>query len=228
MESRSQLDESTDVQTLIGDYGARVGQGRRLTLIHRGVAAHLAEIPALTSTLRREYDVISDSLRRRHFRELLESSHGVTLRDGFPAEDRNVDYLPKAESLFTEDHLYYQEEGWYGFADFATIGEPYSEGGFTPRAVAIHWTFEPELGSPIMVRHFTSESHPESTADVGGKFLEAAAKLVTFLDAENIHTQASEVMRSHFENSTYPGLGIVKKLSIQNDLELISGILNRS
>ncbi|HBX76493.1 MAG TPA: hypothetical protein DEG43_02495, partial [Acidimicrobiaceae bacterium] len=146
----------------------------------------------------------------------------------FPAEDRNSDYLPKLESMFTEDHLFYEEEGWYGFSDYVTIGEPYSESGFTPRAVAIHWTYEPIVGSPIMIRHFTSFSNHDSTADVGGKFLEAAGKLVSFLDAEGIHTHASEVMRTHFYDGTYPGLGIVKKLSVQNHLELVSGILSRS
>ncbi len=220
------FDEKTNVQALINDYSRRIGQGRRLTLIHRGVANNLTAIPSLTANLKRTFDVIDDNLRRRHFRELLESSDGVRLSDGFPLEERNSDYLPKEESTFSEDHLYYKEEGWYGFADFVTIGESFTEGGFTPRAVAIHWTYEPKPGDPIMIRHFTSESNNDTT-NVGGKFLEATGKLIEFLDAQNIHTQASEVMRSHQNNSTFPGLGIVKKLSIQNHLELVSGILSR-
>jgi len=151
----------------------------------------------------------------------------VTLRDGFPVEERNSAYLSKVESVFTDDHLFYAEENWYGFSDYVTIGEPYSDGGFTPRAVAIHWTYEPQTGGPVMIRHFTSESNGD-TSNVGGKFLEAVDKLVAFLDTHDIHTQASEVMRAHAANRTYPGLGIVKKLSIQNHLELMSGILSRS
>jgi hypothetical protein len=150
----------------------------------------------------------------------------VTLRDGFPGEERNAAYLGKEESVFTDDHLFFAEESWYGFSDYLTIGEPYSDGGFTPRAVAIHWTYEPQVGGPVMIRHFTSVSNGD-TSNVGGKFLQAAGKLVAFLDAQNIHTQASDVMRTHAANSTYPGLGIVKKLSIQNHLELVSGILSR-
>jgi hypothetical protein len=171
--------------------------------------------------------VIDDRWRQRYFRALLADSAGVTLRDPFPSEDRNASYLEKDESIFTDDHLFFAEEGWVGFADYLTIGEPYNEGGFTPRAVAIHWTYEPDPGGPIMVRHFTSTNNGD-TANVGGKFLEAAGKLVAFLDQHDIHTNASEVMRNQVATSSYPGLGIVKKLSIQNHLELVSGILSRS
>jgi hypothetical protein len=221
------LDERTDVAALITSYrNQAAGQQHRLTLIHKGLADGLADLPSLTSDLNREMDVIDDRWRRRYFRDLLLSSRGVTLRDGFPGEERNAAYLSKEESVFTDDHLFFSEESWYGFSDYLTIGEPYSDGGFTPRAVAIHWTYEPQVGGQVMIRHFTSVSNGD-TSNVGGKFLEAAGKLVAFLDAQNIHTQASNVMRTHVANSTYPGLGIVKKLSIQNHLELVSGILSR-
>lgn len=221
------IDENTDINALIGSYRATVEtQQRRLTLLHKGITNQLNELPALTHDLRRQFDVIDDRWRRRYFRDLLTTSDGVTLRDGFPGEERNSAYLSKDESVFTDDQLFYAEEHWYGFSDYVTVGEPYSDGGFTPRAVAIHWTYEPQPGGPIMIRHFTSESNGD-TSNVGGKFLEAVSKLAAFLDACDIHTQASEVMRAHAANNTYPGLGIVKKLSIQNHLELMSGILNR-
>lgn len=222
------LDEETDVERLLSDYRHRLGNEHRLTLIHRGVTTGLDRIPDLTRDLNREIDVVSRTAfpERRHIRALLSSSHGVTLADSFPGEERNADYLDRPESQFTEEHLYYREENWFGFADFTTIGESYSEGGFTPRAVAIHWTYEPSPGDRIMIRHFTSESNGDTT-NVGGKFLEAASKLVAFLDEQEISTRAADVMRDHVSNSTYPGLGIVKKLSIQNHLELVSGILSR-
>lgn len=221
------IDEQTDVNTLIASYRSQIAdRQQRLTLIHKGLAHGLAELPALTFDLHRDLDVIDDRWRRRYFRDLLSTSRGVTLRDGFPGEERNSAYLSKEESVFTDDHLFYSEESWHGFSDYLTIGEPYADGGFTPRAVAIHWTYEPQVGGAIMIRHFTSVNNGD-TSNVGGKFLEAAGKLVTFLDAQNIHTQASEVIRTHVANDTYPGLGIVKKLSIQNHLELVSGILSR-
>lgn len=221
------IHENTDPSALVSDYLSQFGSHRSLALIHKGRPEQLETLQRETANLNREFDVIDDRLRRRYYRDLLIASRGVTLRDGFPSEERNSAYLAKDETIYSDDHLFYAEEGWYGFADYLTVGEGYADGGFTPRAVAIHWTYEPAVGSPIMIRHFTSESNGD-TANVGGKFLEAAGKLVAFLDRQNIHTIAAEVMRTHAANGTYPGLGIVKKLSIQNHLELVSKILSRS
>lgn len=221
------IDENTSADELISDYRNSFGTDRRLTLIHAGLSDQLTALKEATEDLARQYDIIDNRLRRQYFRNLLTTSSAVTLRDGFPYETRNSDYLGREETMFSDEHLFYRDEGWHGFSDYLTIGQQYADGGFTPRAVAIHWTYEPFEGSPIMVRHFTSESNGD-TANVGGKFLEAAAKLVAFVDEHDIHTQASEVFRDHVANGTYPGLGIVKKLSIQNHLEMMSGILGRS
>lgn len=216
--------EATDVPGVLGSYST-ICDGRPLTVVHKGLARDLDALGRAGGPPRR-FDVIDDSLRQRHFRGLLTRTDGVTMHDGFPSEDRNADYLGRNESQFSDDHLFYQEDGWFGFSDYLTVGEGYVEGGFTPRAVAIHWTYEPEPGSAIMIRHFTSESNAD-TSNVGGKFLEAAEKLVSFLDERDIHTIAAEVFRAHLANSTYPGLGIVKKLSMQNHLQLVSEILCR-
>lgn len=222
------IDDNAEIRSLVSNYRAEFGDARPLSLIHKGYAQNLTALATLTEPVTRGFDIIHHDLRRGRFRSLLARSASVVLRDPFPAEARNSDYLSKVESMFTEDHLFYEEEDWFGFSDYVTIGEPFSEGGFTPRAVAIHWTYEPRPGDAIMIRHFTSERDADTIADVGGKFLQAARKLVAFLDSQSIHTRASEVMRTHLRDQTYPGLGIVKKLSIQNHLELVSGILSRS
>lgn len=220
------VDEGTGITELISEFRASYGLSRRLTLIHTGLSEQLASLVEETQDLRCEFNVVDSRLRRQYFRNLLAVSSGVTLRDGFPSEARNAAYLDREETMFNDDHLFFAEEGWYGFSDYLTIGEQYSDSGFTPRAVVIHWTYEPQEGGPIMIRHFTSESN-DDISNIGGKFLEAASKLVVFLDAQNIRTQAADVFRAHVENGTYPGLGIVKKLSIQNHLELMSRILSR-
>lgn len=198
-----------------------------LALIHDGTAADLTQLRLETDRLGRRFDLVSDLLRQRHFRPFFGQSMGVIMHDGFPSEQRNSAYLVREEGIFNEDVIFYQDEGWDGFGDYLTVGKGWSQGGFTPRAVAIQWTYQPESGAPIMIRHFTSESNGD-IANVGGKFLEAVRKLVVFMDANEIHTAASEVMRQHLAASTYPGLGVVKKLSIQNHLELVAGILSES
>lgn len=203
-----------------------VSPNASIALIHKERNEQLSVLEAATRE-RRRYDVLDSHLRQRHYRENLDHSTGVTLHDGFSPEARNADFLGRSETLFSEEHLYFRDENWGGFSDYLTIGQQYIEGGFSPRAVAIHWTYEPAPGRPIMIRHFTSESN-QDPANVAGKFLEAVNKLVIFLDEEGIHTYASEFMRGHAKNETYPGLGTVKKLSILNHLEVVARILERS
>lgn len=220
------IDERTDIDGLVGNYRTLFNSSAGLSLIHRGRCDNLGKLLEITRDLNRKYDVVDANLRKRHYRDLLESSQGVTLNDPFPMQDKNAAYLDLKESLFSEEHLYYLEEGWFGFADFLTIGENYSESGFTPRAVVIHWTYQPNNLGPIMIRHFTSDNN-QDTSNVGGKFLQALEKLVRFLDENEVHTHAAEIFRGHLRNQTYPGLGIIKKLSIENHLELVADILAR-
>lgn len=197
-----------------------------IALIHKEQNDHLSDLEAATRENRR-YDILDYQLRKRHYKESLDHSTGITLRDGFLPEARNADFLERMETLFSEEHLFFRDENWGGFSDYLTIGHQYIEGGFSPRAVAIHWTYEPSPGRPIMIRHFTSESN-QDPANVAGKFLEAVNKLVEFLDGQAIDTYAADIMRGHARAETYPGLGTVKKLSILNHLELMARILERN
>ncbi|MCU1584527.1 MAG: hypothetical protein JWM49_1083 [Microbacteriaceae bacterium] len=218
------INETTDVRATLKDYANSYGNAFPLMLIHNGLAEDLEALRTGSDGLGRAYDVIDFDVRKAYFRAF--GNDQILLRDGFERAERNADYLNRGETDFSDDHLFYATEGYAGFGDYLTIGEGYAEGGFTPRAVAIHWTYESREGGPIKIRHFTSENNGD-IANVGGKFLEAAEKLVGFLDRESIHTVASEVIRQQYANGTYPGLGIVKKLSIQNHLELVSTILAR-
>jgi hypothetical protein len=218
------VDESTDVDVTLSAYSDCYGDTFPLMLVHNGLTADLEALRTGTDNLNRVLDIVDFGVRKAYFRAFRNDQ--ILLRDGFERAERNSDYLARGETDFSDDHLFYADEGWAGFGDYLTVGAGYVEGGFTPRAVAIHWTYEPVEGGMIKIRHFTSENNGD-IANVGGKFLEAAEKLVAFLDQQNIHTIASEVMRQHYADSTYPGLGIVKKLSIQNHLELVSTILAR-
>lgn len=218
------INETTDVGATLSEYSSAYGKAFPLMLIHNGLAADLETLRTGSDGLRRAFDVIDFGVRKAYFRAF--ANDQILLRDGFERAERNSDYLVRDETDFSDDHLFYDTDGWAGFGDYLTIGEAYVEGGFTPRAVAIHWTYEPREGGPIKIRHFTSENNGD-IANVGGKFIEAAEKLVAFLDREDIHTVASEVIRQHYAAGTYPGLGIVKKLSIQNHLELVSTLLAR-
>lgn len=149
----------------------------------------------------------------------------IRLDDNFNAQKRNSDYLVKPEEKFSEEHLFYKEDGYNGFSDYTVLVSAFTEGGAAPFAVAIHWTYQ-KAKSEVWIRHFTSETN-DDRSNIQGKFAEAAEKAIAFFDKMNIHNCASEELREYYNNGngTYPGLGMVKKISIKNHLELINGLL---
>lgn len=149
----------------------------------------------------------------------------IRLDDNFNAQKRNSDYLIMPEEKFSEEHLFYKEDGYSGFSDYTVLVSEFLEGGAAPYAVAIHLTYQKE-NKEIWLKHFTSVTN-DDRSNIQGKFAQAAKKAVEFLDEKKIRNYASEELRGYYNNGngTYPGLGMVKKISIKNHLELMNNIL---
>ena len=147
----------------------------------------------------------------------------IRLDDLFEKKARNSDFLDIEEHRFSEEHLYYQDEGFQGFSDYTVLPSEYVDGGSTPRAVAIHLTYF-KNNAQIWIRHFTSYSN-DSIANVQGKFAEAAEKAVRYCQDNNLTNSAILELESYFNNEHYPGLGTVKKISIKNHLLIVSHYL---
>jgi len=147
----------------------------------------------------------------------------IRLDDKFKAQKRNSDYLLMAEEKFSEVHLFYNEDGYSGFSDYTVLVSSYIEGGAVPYAVAIHLTYQKD-NKEIWIKHFASVTNDDQS-NIQGKFAQAAEKAVAFLNAKNIHSFASEELRRYYNGRLYPGLGMVKKISIKNHLELMNDIL---
>jgi len=147
----------------------------------------------------------------------------IRLDDKFEAMPRNVDYLELAEHRFSEEHAYYRDDKYTGFADYTTLSSGFIEGGGPPLAVAIHLTY---LKDPkqIWIRHFTSETN-DTTANVQGKFEEAARKAVKFCQSEGLNNSAIAELTEYVDEERYPGLGTVKKISIKNHLLVVGEYL---
>ena len=147
----------------------------------------------------------------------------VLLHDSFEAQPRNSDYSDNAE-LFSEDHLYFQDDGYVGFSDYLTIGEKYNEGGFLPYCVVIHITYLDEQNR-VFIKHFKSDSN-DDTNDPAGKFYEALSKFVEWNKENRLNTYAARELERLYQEGLYPGLGTVKKLSLMNHIELMNKFLN--
>jgi hypothetical protein len=146
----------------------------------------------------------------------------ILLSDCFKPKKRNSDYLDAPPEKFTEENIFFEEENYFGFSDYTTVTSEFNEGGTTPYAVSIHLTYK-KNNEEIWIRHFTSISNDDK-ANIQGKFAEAAQKTVNFMDKKDIKTIASNELRDYYRLPKYPGLGMVKKISIKHHLELINGI----
>lgn len=148
------------------------------------------------------------------------TNNKVILNDKFNKQDRNVDYLDIPDEFFSDDNLYYSDEGYVGFSDYSIVGSEYSESGFAPYAVAIHIVYFDQYKN-LRIKHFTSESN-EDINDPAKKFYQAVSKLVEWQKEVNIETCGMEKFVEHHNKGTYPGLGTVKKYSIMHHIELVS------
>jgi len=54
---------------------------------------------------------------------------------------RNADYLNIPAHKFSEEHLFYKDEGYNGFSDFTVLPGVFIDGGSTPRAVVVHLSY---------------------------------------------------------------------------------------
>lgn len=149
----------------------------------------------------------------------------VLLGDKFNKMDRNNDYIEVDDEPFSDDHLYYQEDGYVGFSDYSIVGEEYNETGFAPYAVAIHIVYF-DTDDSLRIKHFVSDSN-DDISDPAGKFKEALSKLVAWNEEKRLDTIAIKEFEDLYNREAYPGLGTVKKLSIMHHLELIGRYLDR-
>ena len=149
----------------------------------------------------------------------------IRLDDVFEKQLKNADFLDIPAHKFTEEHLYYLEDGFKGFSDFTVLPSEYIDGGSTPRAVVIHLTYIDEAKeNQIWIRHFTSNTN-DSIANVQGKFAEAAHKAISFCQEQELTNSAIVELTTYFNEGKYPGLGTVKKISIKNHLNIVANYL---
>ncbi|HKI90040.1 MAG TPA: sce7725 family protein, partial [Draconibacterium sp.] len=64
----------------------------------------------------------------------------VLLSDCFIPKKRNSDYLNALAEKFTEENIFFDDDGYFGFSDYTTVSSEFNEGGTTPYAVSIHLT----------------------------------------------------------------------------------------
>lgn len=144
----------------------------------------------------------------------------IRLDDNFVVRKPNTAYRGVEEDPYTEEPFYYKNDHFYGFADYCVLPKAFVEGGTTPTAVAIHLTYK-KRDDAIWVRHFVSDEAYD-TRNIRDKFGNAVNKVVSFY-CNVAHTDAAQWLIQNSDR--YPGLGVLKKITMENHMELISNIL---
>ena len=192
-------------------------------LIHAGFSDAKALAERLAPRTKEQSHVFLDQycgkLYQKHFKE----SYRVLLRDGFQRK-KNKDY--DLLEPFSDLHATFADEGMDGFGDFLIVGDEYSDSGGPAWAVAIHLTFiDPDQDDSMQIYHFKSERQNTPT-DPAGKFAEALEEMMEILGSPGsskvFETQAVKEFRILYEQGHFPGLGYVKKLSMNHHIETLA------
>lgn len=201
------------------------GQNENVSIIHYDYPAGAALANALEriDSIRKHVfiETCCSRLYRRHFAE----KQRILIRDGF-VQRTNRDHPPLER--FSDLHVTFRDEGMNGFGDFLIVGKDYSDTGGPAYAVAIHITFiDKDQDDEMYIRHYVSDRSATPT-DPAGKFAEAVAKLAADVNRRRSPIFRSEAIEQFLElhrTGHYPGLGFVKKLSMQHHIELVADFI---
>lgn len=197
----------------------------RPTFIHSGFSEPKALAEKLGIKISEIQHVFVESHCGKLYQKHFHGSKRILLRDGFNRQKNSA--YPLLEE-FSDLHITYPEENVDGFGDFLTVGDDFSEGGGPAYAVAIHLTFiDPDKDNVMYVYHFKSTTNHTPT-DPAGKFGQAVAELVKKFNSGESKLFESSAIKEFFDlyaKGHFPGLGVVKKLSMKHHIETLANYL---
>ena len=173
--------------------------------------------------------ILSNPNQNRRIRKRLSDLKKSIIRldDLFEKKERNSDYLNIVRHKFSEENVFYKDDKYTGFSDYTTLPMQFQEGGSIPKAVVIHLTYIDKDTGEIWINHITSDSN-DSISNIQGKFAEAAKKAIDFCNEIKLTNPAILELIDYYTNNKYPGLGVIKKLSIKNHLYIINEYLTKT
>ncbi|WP_203641046.1 sce7725 family protein [Levilactobacillus andaensis] len=137
-----------------------------------------------------------------------------------PEHDRS--YADIEDGFFSEDWQAATWDGYTSVSDYTIGGAHYSEHGYPSRAVTLHLTYF--AGDQLRIHRFVSDDrddyrHPKE------KFFQAVAKLAAWLPAQPaaVQTPAALALADYHVTQHFPGLGVVKRLSLEHHLQTMAG-----
>ena len=161
--------------------------------------------------------------------EQLKNFNIVLMDDPFKKRKKNADYGDN--SFFSDLHISFKKfySNVIGFGDYTIVGDNYSENGGPAYVVTIHLSYIDEKNDFMYVMHFSSE-YDKTPTNPGGKFIQALEKFVQLSNSDKnpfIKTNGMQTLESLYIDKHYPGLGVIKKISMMHHIETICEYLDR-
>ena len=168
------------------------------------------------------YIVCAGADSRSNSRYLMRTGKSIIrLDDRFVVRKPNTAYREIEEDAYSEEFYYYKSDHFYGFSDYCVLPKEFIEGGTTPTAIAIHLSYNKRTDS-IWVRHFVSDEAYDKQ-DLHSKF-ENAIKHLRMFYSTIPPTQSVQWLIDHSDK--YPGLGVLKKVTVLNHIQLVTTSLS--
>lgn len=153
-------------------------------------------------------------------RQLVDRS-SVSLFDHVWLPEHDRSYADITDGFFSDDWALAALDGYQGVSDYTIGGAHYSEHGYPARAVTLHLTYF--AGDQLRIHRFVSDDrddfrHPKE------KFFQAVAKLAQWLpeQAAAVQTPAAQALAAYHDQQHFPGLGVVKRLSLEHHLQTMA------
>ncbi len=170
--------------------------------------------------------VLIDPARKGDVRSLKKTGKIIVeLNDCFEYRAPNIQYVDIDEELFSESFSSFEEEGYQGFADYTSLPNVYIEGGALPKVLVMNFTYR-KNASQLMVKHFCSDSNREDRSNLPKKYKESANKAIRFFESISYTDIALQYLKETIKQDKYPGLGVIKRISVLHHLLLVQSILS--
>lgn len=136
----------------------------------------------------------------------------------FPTGEKEIflaDYYNKnqgEDAFFSDDHLYFKEDGFMGFSDYSIDGSFYTDKGYPEKVMTLPVVYLDPFNN-FRIKYFQSDNN-EGFGKVNEKFLSCGKKLCTWMDKYQGVTYFSPFLKEVYESveqKHFPGAGTVKK-----------------
>lgn len=158
-------------------------------------------------------------------RQLLTGRRFGHLFDHYAVPEHSFDFTEMPDSFWSNDIEFARQYHEIGFSDYLTQGATYFDHGHPSRTVALHLIYL--ANGQVRIRHFVSDQHDDFKHQ-REKYFEALAKAVKWIKTQPAinQTTATAKLATLAEDHHFPGMGVLKALTIEHHLAIMTRYLD--